>query len=99
RIFHVTGVQTCALPILLLDGAGNAVASSMLETIHPRVWQLRATTLSSQNRARASIAKLHELAAALRDRDEERAWQASTRHIEQADRKSVVQGESEIDDG
>jgi len=69
---------------VLLEGAGNPVASGMLETIHTRVWQLRATTLSSPERAQASIAELHELATALRERDEERAWNASTRHIEHA---------------
>ena len=68
----------------LFEGAGNDVAASMLRTIHTKVSQLRAASLSSSDRARASIREIRALIEALRARDEERAAALTVEHIENA---------------
>lgn len=68
----------------LFKGAGNAVAASMLRTLHAKVSQLRAASLSSPGRVRDSVREILDLVAALKARDEERAAQLTARHIENA---------------
>ena len=68
----------------LFKGAGNEVAASMLRTIHAKVSQLRAASLSSPGRAGDSVREIRELVGALKARDEERAAQLTVRHIENA---------------
>jgi DNA-binding GntR family transcriptional regulator len=69
---------------LLLEGADNEIATSMLNNIHTRVSLLRATTLADTKRAKASIAELHRIVASLASRDGEAAWQASVAHVQNA---------------
>ncbi|WP_342363133.1 GntR family transcriptional regulator [Terrarubrum flagellatum] len=69
---------------ILLEGAGNPVATEMLQGIHTRVSQLRATSLSNPSRAQASLAEIREFVAALAERNEEAAWHLCTHHIQNA---------------
>ena len=69
---------------VLLEGAGNPVVSDMLNAIHTRVSQLRATSLSNPSRARESLAEIREFVAALEARNEEAAWHTCVRHIQNA---------------
>jgi len=73
----------------LFKGAGNAVAASLLRTIHAKVSRLRAASLASPGRARASVREIGELVAALTARDEERAAQLTARHIENASQAAM----------
>lgn len=69
---------------ILLEGAGNPVAAEMLQAIHTRVSQLRATSLANPSRAQASLAEIREFVAALAARNEEAAWHLCTHHIQNA---------------
>ena len=69
---------------LLLEAAGNEVATSMLKIIHTRVSLLRATTLADTKRAKESIAELRRIVAALVSRDGQAAWEASVLHVRNA---------------
>lgn len=69
---------------ILLEGAGNEVAAEMLRRIHTRVSQLRVVSLSSAERAQKSIRELRDFMDALEARDEDRAWQVCTAHVEAA---------------
>jgi DNA-binding GntR family transcriptional regulator len=69
---------------LLLEGAGNEVATSMLNNIHTRVSLLRATTLADTKRAKESIAELRRIVAALASRDGQAALEASVLHVQNA---------------
>jgi DNA-binding GntR family transcriptional regulator len=69
---------------LLLEGAGNEVATSMLNNIHTRVSLLRATTLADTKRAKESIAELRNIVAALASRDGQAALEASVLHVQNA---------------
>lgn len=69
---------------ILLEGAGNEVAATMLRAIHTRVSLLRATSLSDPQRAQASMAEIRALLAAIKARDEEAAWRTCVEHIENA---------------
>lgn len=75
---------------LLIAGAGNPVAAQMLRTIHTRVAQLWATSLSSPDRARASSAEIHRLLAALKARDEDAAWRACVDHVGNAAKAAIA---------
>lgn len=69
---------------ILLEGAGNDMATEMLKRIHTRVSQLRVVSLSSSARAQRSIAELREFLAALEARDEDRAWTLCVAHVNAA---------------
>jgi DNA-binding GntR family transcriptional regulator len=69
---------------ILLEGADNPVVADMLRTIHTRVSQLRATSLSNPSRAAQSIAEIREFVAALEARNEEAAWHICVRHVQNA---------------
>lgn len=69
---------------ILLEGAGNEVASEMLKRIHTRVSQLRVVSLSSAERARQSIRELREFLDALEARDEDEAYRICVAHVEAA---------------
>ena len=75
---------------ILLEGSGNLVAADMLRTIHTRVSQLRATSLSDPARAEQSIAEIREFVAALEARNEEAAWHTCTRHVENAAKAALL---------
>jgi GntR family transcriptional regulator, trigonelline degradation regulator len=69
---------------VLLDGAGNEIASTMLKAIHTRVSQLRATSLSNPERAQASMSEIRSLLTAIKKRDADAAWSCCVQHIENA---------------
>lgn len=75
---------------ILLEGAQNPIAADMLRTIHTRVSQLRATSLSNPSRAAQSIAEIREFVAALEARNEEAAWHTCVRHVENAARAALA---------
>lgn len=75
---------------ILLEGAGNEVAATMLRAIHTRVSLLRATSLSDPKRAHDSIAEIRELLAAIKARDEEAAWRTCVEHIENAAKTALA---------
>ncbi len=69
---------------ILLDGAGNEMAAWMLKNMHIRVSQLRLMSLASPNRNQDSLDEFRQMVAALKRRDEEAAWAACVRHVENA---------------
>ena len=73
----------------LLEGSGNKVAASMLETLHTRIAQLRATTLSDPERMQASMAEIRALLAAIEAGDEDEAWRISVLHVENAMEQAI----------
>jgi GntR family transcriptional regulator, trigonelline degradation regulator len=75
---------------ILLEGSQNQLAADMLRTIHTRVSQLRATSLSNPARAAQSIAEIREFVAALEARNEEAAWHTCVRHVENAARAALT---------
>jgi GntR family transcriptional regulator, trigonelline degradation regulator len=74
---------------ILLEGAGNEVASDMLRRIHTRASQLRVVSLSKPERAKQSIRELRDFVEALEKRDEERAWELCIAHVEAAANAAV----------
>ncbi len=58
---------------VLFEGAGSETLSSMIGTLHVRIWRWRALGLShpqrSPERSKESVAGLREVLAAIRDRD------------------------------
>jgi len=62
---------------VLFEGAGSETLSSMLATLHARIWRWRALGLShpqrSDARSRESITGLRAMLAAIRDKDADRA--------------------------
>jgi DNA-binding GntR family transcriptional regulator len=62
---------------VLFAGAGSETLSSMLATLHARIWRWRALGLThpgrSSDRSQESIAHLREMLAAIRARDAEAA--------------------------
>lgn len=75
---------------ILLEGAGNEVAATMLRAIHTRVSLLRATSLSDPQRAQASMSEIRALLAAIKARDEEAAWRTCVEHIENAAKTALA---------
>lgn len=75
---------------VLLEGADNEVATSMLRNIHIRVSQLRATSLSDPGRAKESMKEIRQLLTAIRARDDDAAWAACMRHIENATKTALA---------
>ena len=69
---------------ILMEGGGNELAAHVLRGINARVSQLRVTSLSDPSRTSASIDEIHRILAALKSRDEEEAWRASTEHVANA---------------
>jgi DNA-binding GntR family transcriptional regulator len=74
----------------LLVGSQNVIIPSMLRTMNARITQLRRVSLSSIERLPESIAEIREVVAAIRARDPEAAFQASLRHIEQAQKVATA---------
>ncbi len=73
-----------ALYDLLLAGSRNTHVKAMLGPLLNINAQLRATSLSDPNRLPHTVAELEDLVKALKARDEQAAWAASLRHVENA---------------
>lgn len=83
----------------LFAGAGNEVAASMLRTLNTKISQLRATSLASQDRVRASVAEIRALVAALEQRDEDLAAELSASHIRNASQAAMKVCRAELEPG
>ncbi len=69
---------------LLLSGCRNTHVKAMLGPLLNINAQLRATSLSDPTRLPHTVAELEDLVKALKARDEQAAWAASLRHVENA---------------
>jgi DNA-binding GntR family transcriptional regulator len=75
---------------VLLAGANNPLITTMLKTIRLRVSQLRGTSLTEPDRAKASMEEYWELVRAIRARDEEAAYNIALRHVNNAGRSALA---------
>ena len=66
---------------VLLEGAGDATVSSIIEGLRARVAALRATTLSIPGRRRKSVAELRAIVEAIEARDAAAASAACSAHV------------------
>lgn len=69
---------------ILIEGSGNSIIASILNTMNARITLLRRVSLSSPARAPASIREIRAVLRAIKRRDPEAAYAASLHHIEQA---------------
>lgn len=69
---------------ILIQGSGNSMIASILNTMNARITMLRRVSLSSPERAPASIREIRAVLRAIKRRDPEAAYAASLHHIEQA---------------
>jgi DNA-binding GntR family transcriptional regulator len=69
---------------ILIGGSGNSMLASILNTMNARITLLRRVSLSSPERAPASIREIRAVLRAIKQRDPEAAYAASLHHIEQA---------------
>jgi GntR family transcriptional regulator, trigonelline degradation regulator len=83
-------VAKAAFYRVLLEGAANPLASSMLKLIHIRVSQLRRMSLADPAREPHMVREYRDLLEALQARDEEAAWQACLRHVENAEAAALA---------
>ena len=75
---------------VLLDGSQNVMIPSMLRTMNARITQLRRVSLSSPKRLPGSIKEIRTVLKAIKARDPETAFQASMRHIAEAQRAAIA---------
>ncbi|MGA0596211.1 GntR family transcriptional regulator [Enterovirga sp. CN4-39] len=76
---------------VLLEGSQNVIIPSMLRTMNARITQLRRVSLSSPKRLPGSIKEIRLVLKAIQNRDPEAAFQASMRHIGEAQKAAVAQ--------
>jgi GntR family transcriptional regulator, trigonelline degradation regulator len=73
---------------VLFEGAGSETLSSMLGTLHARIWRWRALGLShadrSEERSRESVSNLNAMLAAIRRRDADEADRITRKEANQA---------------
>lgn len=87
-----TMVETkTAFYALLMEGCGNKYVTKFLTSLHNQISALRFTSMSQPDRLPASIAEIHDIAAAIRAGDAERAEAACRLHIENASRVALAQ--------
>lgn len=75
---------------VLFEGAQNEVVTMTLTTIRARIAQLRGTSLTEPDRAKASMEEYWELVNAIKARDEEAAHNISLRHVNNAARSALA---------
>ena len=68
----------------LLSGCRNTHIKKMLRPLLNVNAQLRATSMSASDRLPHTVAELEDIVAAVRTRDENAAWAASLRHVQNA---------------
>ena len=73
---------------ILFAGAGSEILSSMIGSLHARIWRWRALGLGhpkrSQSRSKQSIAAIRDLYGALKDRDADRAERVARQEVTNA---------------
>lgn len=74
----------------LLSGSQNVIIPSMLRTMNARITQLRRVSLSSTERLPQTIEEIRSVVAAIRARDPDAAFQASLKHIEEAQKVATA---------
>ncbi|MCW5621126.1 MAG: GntR family transcriptional regulator [Burkholderiales bacterium] len=79
---------------VLLDGSGNSIIASVLNTMNARITMLRRVSLASPERWPSSIREIRSLLKAIKRRDAEAASAASLRHVQQAAKVALVTLES-----
>jgi len=66
----------------LLDGCYNVVLRNSLQELHGKIARLRATSILSQGRIRNTLKEMRRIGDAIRENDEEAAWQACVAHMQ-----------------
>ena len=69
---------------VLIDGSGNSMIASVLNTMNARITMLRRVSLASPDRWPSSIREIRAVLKAIKRRDPEAAYEASLRHIQRA---------------
>jgi DNA-binding GntR family transcriptional regulator len=69
---------------VLLEGSGNSMIASVLNTMNARITMLRRVSLASPGRWPSSIREIRAVLKAIKQRDPEAASKASLRHVQQA---------------
>jgi DNA-binding GntR family transcriptional regulator len=75
---------------VMLEGSQNVIIPSMLRTMNARITQLRRVSLSSPKRLPGSMKEIRAVLKAIKGRDPEAAFQASTRHIAEASKAAIA---------
>lgn len=75
---------------VLLDGSGNSIIASVLNTMNARITMLRRVSLASPERWPSSIREIRSLLKAIKRRDADAASAASLRHVQQAAKVALV---------
>lgn len=83
---------------LLLAGARNALLESTLAPLHGRIHALRRLSLSIPGRREKSEQEYRDLAAAITDRDADRAAQLARRHVEAA-KEAALAAVAKLEEG
>lgn len=73
---------------IILEGCGNKVVCSFLNSLRARINFLRATSLSQKDRPLYSARELRNICTALEKHDPKGAWEASCDHVREA--KSIA---------
>ncbi len=75
---------------VLLSGSQNGIIPSVLRTMNARITQLRRVSLSSPKRLPGSMKEIRAVLKAIKARDPEAAFQASMRHIAEAQKVAIA---------
>jgi DNA-binding GntR family transcriptional regulator len=75
---------------VLLAGSRNVIIPTMLRTMNARITQLRRVSLSSPKRLPGSMREIRAVLKAIENRDPEAAFQASMRHIDEAQKVAIA---------
>jgi DNA-binding GntR family transcriptional regulator len=75
---------------VLLTGSQNGIIPSVLRTMNARITQLRRVSLSSPKRLPGSMKEIRAVLKAIKARDPEAAFQASMRHIAEAQKVAIA---------
>lgn len=75
---------------VLLEGASNSTARSVLAGLHARVSALRATTMAQPGRAEQAIREIGRIVDAVEANDADAAREACAAHVESARRTAIT---------
>lgn len=73
-----------AFYVTLLAGAGNAVITTTLRTLHARIQMMRGVSLGAPGRGPQTLRELRELLSAVQAGDGAHAWKACEDHVKAA---------------
>ncbi len=69
---------------VLLEGCGNNILPTLFRTMNARITQLRRVSLSSPKRATVSLREIRAVLRAIKQRDPDAAFKASSHHVREA---------------